>query len=603
MLNVMAAIHSFRWWKEATCYQIWPASFKDSNGDGVGDIPGIISKLDYLKELGVDLIWLSPVYDSPQHDMGYDVRDYENIWPRYGTLRDMESLISAVKSRGMKLIMDLVVNHTSNEHKWFLESRKSTNNPYSDWYIWRNPRSWDSDGNPRPPNNWKAAFGGSAWTYASERNQFYLHLALTEQPDLNWQIESTRKAIYASAIDFWLASGVDGFRVDVVNFYWKDPAFPDAKVVLPNEEYQPMEAKHILNGPQMHFWLQEQRSTALNKYGEDIVMVGELPATDQAEVLNYISPETRELDMVFDFDIFMVGNDYNTPPHEFRLASLPMIKGTLVKTQGLLVEDKGWTTVFLENHDTPRSVSRFGPGEGVHHFAAAKMLAVLVTTLSGTLFLYQGQEIGMSKLPSTGWNREDFRDKAITRYLQEIDRKHPDDEEIKKRAFKGALNFSRDNARTPMQWSDASNAGFTDAASTPWINVNKNYTNINVEAQKRDPDSVLAFWTKMLRLRKQHKETLVYGKFELLDRDNDTTLTFLKSSGGQKVLVLLNFSDHEARFEVPRTMEQRDGGGCELVVSNISQQSRKDDMLLPWEGRVYVVEPVGSMDEGVCVGE
>jgi oligo-1,6-glucosidase len=294
-----------KWWKDVTGYQIWPASYKDSNDDGLGDIPGITSTLDYLIHLGVDFIWLSPVYDSPHHDAGYDARDYESIWAKYGTLDDMDTLIREVHVRGMRIVMDLVVNHTSNEHTWFPESKKSKSNPYSNWYIWGDPKYEGADRKRQPPNNWRAAFGGSYWTYVPEQDQYYLHLCLPEQPDLNWQNGATRREIYASAIEFWLKKGIDGFCVDVVNFYWNDPSFPDAKVVHETEEYQPMEPQHIISGPKMHDWLREQRIEALGKYGEDVVLIGELPGTSREEVLRYVSAQSRELDMVFDFDIYM----------------------------------------------------------------------------------------------------------------------------------------------------------------------------------------------------------------------------------------------------------------------------------------------------------
>ena len=575
-----------RWWKEATCYQIWPASFQDSNGDGLGDIQGIISRLDYLKDLGVDLIWLSPIYDSPQHDMGYDVRNYEDIYEKYGNLKDMEALIAQIKSRGMKLIMDLVVNHTSFEHHWFLESRKSRNNPYSDWYIWRDPKYRDADGTPHPPCNWRAAFGGSVWTYAPEREQYYLHLALPEQPDLNWQNEITRKAIYKSAIEFWLAKGIDGFRVDVVNFYWKDLSFPDSKVVLPDEEFQPMEVQHVINGPRMHEWLQEQRSTSLDKFGEDIILVGELPGTSTEEVLRYIDPQTRELDMIFDFDIFVAGNNFDMLLHEFRRAKLTEIKKTLVKTQGFLNGGKAWTTTFLENHDVSRSVSRFGPGDGPYHTSAAKMLALLVATLSGTLFIYQGQEIGMSGLPSKKWKREDFKDRAAIDYLDKMERQYGGDEAMMLRAFEAAVELGRDNARTPMQWTAGANAGFSNV--DPWIPVNDNYVLFNAEDQAKDPGSILGFWKQFLKLRKLHKDTLIYGSFSLVDAENEKTLTFLKSSedGSGQCLVALNFSDQETELFVPESMS---GAKLNMLVSTSSQAGR-EGFLDPWEGRLYGIE-------------
>jgi len=575
-----------KWWKEATCYQIWPASFQDSNDDGCGDIPGIISRLDYLKELGIDLIWLSPVYDSPQHDMGYDIASYEDIWPKYGTLKDMEQLIMEVKMRDMKIIMDLVVNHTSNEHIWFKESAKTKDedNHYRNWYHWRDPKGFDADGKPIAPNNWRAAFGGSVWTYVEARKQFYLHLGLPEQPDLNWFNSRTRSAIFDSAIEFWLKRGIDGFRVDVVNFYWKDLTFPDSVVTNPGELYQPMEAQYIVNGPLMHDWLQEQRREALDKYG-DVVLVGELPATSGEEILQYLSPENRELDMILDFDIFMAGNSWNALPHEMRKPKLTELKSAFCKTQGLI--NGGWPTAFLESHDNSRSIDRFGPGaDSVHRVAAARMLALLVTTLSGTLYIYQGQEIGMTNMPKT-WAKEDLRDKAIINYLADIERKYPGDAEWKQRAHDAALRLGRDNARTPVQWSSDAHAGFT--RGEPWIAVNDNYRTMNAKDQEGKDDSVLEFWRSMLRKRKQLVDTLVYGRFELLDEQNEEKLSFVKSSdAGDRIYVELNWSnDEQALLTLPATQNS-----SRKFLMSSHPDATTDEVsraLRPWEGRAYII--------------
>ena len=590
----MSPKHTRKWYKSATCYQIWPSSFcsSDANRSGVGDLPGIISKLDYLHTLGVDLIWLSPVYDSPQNDMGYDVSNYEDIWPGYGTLQDMEKLILEVKNRGMRIIMDLVVNHTSSEHAWFKESRKSREGPYADWYHWRDPKAWTTTGEPIPPNNWRAAFGGSVWTFAPERQQFYLHLALPEQPDLNWFNDATRKRIYESAIEFWLHRGVDGFRVDVVPFYWKDTSFPDARILNPEHQFQPMEPQHILNGPRMHEWLREQRLEALNKYGnggEDIVMVGELPGTSQDEVLRYIDPEFRELDMVFDFDLFMAGNSWTGQMHDMRRAKLTEIKAALVKTQKeLLASGKGWTTAFLENHDNPRSIDKFGPGPGQWQVPAARMLALMLCCLSGTLFLYQGQEIGMSGVPTDGsWKREDFRDKATLRYLEQMDEQHPNDENMRKRAFDAVLQFSRDNARTPMQWSSSGPyAGFSSVE--PWIKVNENFKQgFSVSDQTGKVQGVLEFWKEMLKLRKRNLGVYVYGNFECLDQDNESSLHFLKTDPetAEQVLVALNFSGEECQVFVPGEVER---DHLKLSISS-NREPGKQGVLDPWEGRIYAI--------------
>lgn len=581
----MALARKSKWWKEANCYQIWPASFQDSNGDGIGDIPGITSRLDYLKSLGVDLIWLSPIYDSPQHDMGYDVSNYEDVWAKYGTLADMEELIREVKARGMKLIMDLVVNHSSHEHKWFKESAKSndSSNPYRDWYIWRDPKGVDKDGKPIEPNNWRAAFGGSVWTYVESRRQFYLHLCLPEQPDLNWFNDVTRRAIFGSAIEFWLKKGIDGFRVDVVNFYWKDLSFPDTDITIPGEPYQPMKPEHIINGPLMHPWLQQQRQEALDKYGEDIIMVGELPATGRDEIMRYLDPKYRELDMIFDFDLFMAGNSFTAQLHEMRRAKLTELKPAITKVQGFLKDGEGWPTTFLENHDNSRSIDRFGPGaDSKYRVEASRMLALLAITLSGTLFLYQGQEIGMTNVPPT-WTQEDFRDKPVLKYLTTIDEQYPGDETMREKALAAALKLGRDNARTPVQWSSSVYAGFSTVE--PWIKANPNCAEINVSDQIGKQDGVLEFWRFLLQFRKQHKDTLIYGSFELVDETNEETLAFIKtcSETGTRVLVELNFSDSPQPCHVG-------GGGAEktqLLLSSVTPPiGSYGNSLAPWEGRI-----------------
>lgn len=432
------------WWKNGTAYQIWPASYKDSNGDGFGDIQGIISTLDYLKNLGIDIIWLSPHYDSPQHDMGYDISNYEEVWAKFGTMADMDKLIYEVHSRGMRLILDLVVNHTSNEHKWFKESMKSKDNAYSDWYMWHDPKY--VNGERQPPNNWKSFFGGSAWEYVPERDQYYLHLFVPEQPDLNWENPITRKAIYKSAIEFWLDKGIDGFRVDTVNLYSKNIQFPDASIKQPGDVYQ-MPYEHVVNGPRIHGWLKEQRRTVLDKYNE-IVLVGECGTADDETLLKYISADSRELDMVFDFDMVRVGGRHEVEPHLTWKHELPEVKRAILKTQRLLQRPDAWTSVFAENHDQGRSLSRFATDDPKYRVKAGKLMAIMLATLSGTLFLYQGQEIGMVNIPKD-WGPKEVRDVAALNYLDEMRQKFPGDEEMLKAAMAGIQRVGRDNARTP----------------------------------------------------------------------------------------------------------------------------------------------------------
>ncbi|SMY29899.1 unnamed protein product [Zymoseptoria tritici ST99CH_1A5] len=566
-----------KWWKNAIGYQIWPASFKDSNADGWGDIPGIISKLDHLKDLGVDLIWISPVYASPQHDFGYDVANYEAIDERYGSLEDVDNLIRESNKRGMKVIMDLVINHTSIQHAWFTESKKSQQNKYSDWYIWRDPK-YDAHGTRRPPNNWANASqfgGGSAWEYVPERDQYYFHLCVREQPDLNWYNAEMRQAVYHSAVEFWLKRGIAGFRVDIVGFYWKDPSFPDNDC---GEELQPMEAKYIMNGPLVHVWLKEIRQKITESFGHDIVLIGELPMTTRDECLRYVSPGSRELDMTLEMDVFLVGEDPNSTSCDRERMALPVIKDCISKSQSL-IDDGGWTTAFLENHDYGRSVSRFGPGDGPYRDTAAKMMALLVGALSGTMFIYQGEEIGMTS--PTHWNQHDWRDPADVRRMREFE--EAGDFESLEKWLHNARLWGRDNARTPVQWSAAEHAGFSDAE--PWIRVNENYVEVNAADQVGRVGSVLEFWKGMIWLRKQHLEVLVHGRFSLLDRENEKVFAFLKSSRAderQQMKIVCNFSDDEVNIPTPSALQQQIWE-LELSTSPEGDPAR----LRPWEGRLY----------------
>lgn len=580
------------WWKDAVGYQVWPASFKDSNDDGWGDIPGIISKLDHIKDLGVDFIWLSPMFDSPQYDMGYDMSNYEDIYSKFGTLEDVETLITEVHARGMRLLLDLVVNHTSHEHAWFRESKQSLTNDKADWYIWRPPKY--INGQRHPPNNWRSHFWGSAWEYSPERDQYYFHLFLPQQPDMNWENPATREAIYESAIRFWLAKGIDGFRVDVANLYCKDQSFPDAAIVDPSAELQPMDPKYYANGSRMHEWLREQRQQALDPFGPDIVLIGELAETSTAEILAYTSSRHRELDMVFDFEFKCSGGPDkelvpNPAPTDFGPPVLSEVKAAFAKTQGFLDDEvsDSWTTVFMENHDFPRAVSRFGDDSPALWACSAKMLALFSCTLSGTLFMYQGQEIGMTSLP-VEFSIDEMRDVASIAYVRDALATRPGDEEWRKKVMRAVRDLGRDNARTPMQWSAGVNAGFSDIE--PWIKPNPNFREINVASQKGVDGSVLEFWRQLVRLRKssEWKGAFVHGKFELLDPSNERTFTFFKTDKqtGKKVLVALNFSGVKQSVGVLESVRL---DGLEVLISNIDACNGKTE-LRPWEGKVYVLD-------------
>lgn len=573
------------WWKTGTAYQVWPASYKDSNGDGIGDIPGLISTLDYLKSLGIDIVWLSPMYESPQKDYGYDISNYEDVYPPFGTLADMDLLLKEVHSRGMKLILDLVINHTSDLHPWFKESRKSKDNEYSDWYIWKDPKI-DAAGKRHPPNNWRSIFGGSAWEYAPEREQYYLHLFVTEQPDLNWENETVRKGIYRSAIEFWLDRGLDGFRVDTVNLYSKDTSYPDAEIILVGEEYQPA-FEHFVNGPRMHEWLKEIRRDVLDKYG-DVVMVGELAGADAAQLLEYVSAEAKELSCTFDFDVVSLGGRHagGIKKHQTYHHTLPEFKRAFQKTQDLVNDTDAWVTVFLENHDQGRSLSRFATDKPEYREKAAKLLALLLGSLTGTLFLYQGQEIGMVNFP-TSWGPEELRDIDSLTFYNEMKATHCDEPLWMKKAMNGIQRVGRDNARTPVQWSAEAHGGFT--SGTPWIRVHDNYPEVNIAAQLKDPKSPLAFWKKMIKTRHEHADLLVHGEFYVHDVNDLEVFTFIKEAkggNGKAALVYLNFSDEEQPMSTPSRLV---GRKMELLVANV-EEADVGKYLSPWEARLYLVE-------------
>ncbi|OOF91909.1 glycoside hydrolase family 13 protein [Aspergillus carbonarius ITEM 5010] len=567
------------WWKNATIYQIYPASFQDSNGDGIGDIPGIHSRLDYIQSLGVDAIWLCPMYDSPQHDMGYDVSNYEAVYPPYGTVEDVEKLIEACHARGLRILLDLVVNHTSDEHAWFQESRSSIASAKRDWYIWRPPR-YDPDGNRRPPNNWRSCFGGSAWAWDETTGEYYLHLFAPQQPDLNWENEETRKAIYASAMEFWLRKGIDGFRIDTVNAYSKDPSFPDVPVTDPRVEWQ--YASHLFcNGPRIHEYLREM-GTILKKY--NAMTVGELPLTpDIEQVLSYVSAKEEKLSMVFQFDLVDLGMGealrYHTVPRNW---TLPELKERVRATQRLMDgTTDGWSTAFLENHDQARCVSRWGCESTAELWSqSAKMLAMLVASLSGTLFVYQGQEIGMVNAPAS-WGLEEYKDVESQNYYEFVRRTSHDDPVALAAAKTALQHLARDHARIPMQWDSTPHAGFTTPEATPWMRVHDNYAALNVKRQALDGQSVLSFWKRVLAIRKEYPDVFAKGVFSPMDRDNDKLFIIEKKGDGRQLLVVLNFTPNEQAIELEATL----GGQSQLLLSNAGANVH---LLQPYEGRIYL---------------
>ena len=562
---------TYTWWKDASVYQIWPASYKDSNGDGVGDIPGILSTLDYIKSLGIDVIWLSPMYDSPQDDMGYDISDYENVYPKYGTLEDMDKLISEVHSRGMKLILDLVINHTSSEHKWFKESRSSKSNPKRDWYIWKPPK-YDAEGNRHPPNNWGSYFSGSAWKYDEATDEYYLHLFADSQPDLNWENEETRNAIYDSALSFWFKKGVDGFRIDTAGMYSKVQSFPDAPIVFPDSEFQPCKKYHQ-SGPRIHEFHKEMFSKVTSKY--DAMTVGEVGHSTREDALKYVSAKEKEMNMMFLFDVVEVGSD---PSDRFRYNgySLVDLKKAVENMCKFTEGTDAWSTVFTENHDQPRSITRFGDDSPKFRFKSGKMLASLQATLTGTLFIYQGQEFGMTNVPKD-WPIEEYLDINTINYWKTFKETHGG--MTAEQLLKNINLLARDNARTPVQWDDSENAGFT--TGKPWMRVNDNYKEVNAASQVNDPNSLFNFWKKALEVRKQYKNLFIYGKLTILDYENKKVFSYTKEFNNTKAYVVLNFSADTIKFEALVK------GDLELVLSNVAEID--DGNLSPYESRVYVV--------------
>ncbi|ADL08476.1 glycoside hydrolase family 13 protein [Thermosediminibacter oceani] len=550
-----------KWWKEAVVYQIYPRSFYDSNGDGIGDLRGIIQKLDYLKELGVDAIWLNPVYKSPNADNGYDVSDYYDIMDEFGTMADFDELLQEAHRRGMKLIMDLVVNHTSDEHKWFIESRSSKHSPYRDYYIWREGQ------NGREPNNWVSIFGGPAWEYDERTGEYYLHLFAVKQPDLNWENPRLRKEIY-EMINWWLKKGIDGFRLDAINLISKVEGLPDD----PNPQGERFPgSRFYLNGPKVHDYLHEMYREAFSKY--DIMTVGEIPGVTPEIGRLYVDEDREELNMIIHFELMDLdcgsGGKWDVVP--WKLTDFKKIMYNWYK--GL--KYKGWVALYLNNHDQPRMVSRFG-NDGRYRVQSAKMLATLLHTWQGTPFIYQGEEIGMTNVAFD--SIEDYRDIETLNWYNEKVKGGYDPE----RLMKAIHARSRDNARTPMQWNSGPNAGFT--TGIPWIKVNPNYREINVENALKDPDSVFYYYKKLIELRKKHP-AIVYGDVNMILEDDENIFAYTRTLDDDKLLVVLNFFENEVEFVLSDEVEFRD---YKLLLSNYPVEGDlKRTILKPYEARVY----------------
>jgi oligo-1,6-glucosidase len=559
------------WWRSAVVYQIYPRSFADSDGDGIGDLRGIISRLDHLARLGVDVVWLSPIYPSPQDDAGYDISDYEDVDSTFGTLADLDELIAAVHARGMWLVMDLVVNHTSDEHAWFVESRSSPDSPKRDWYWWRPPRTGMQPGQPgAEPTNWQSFFSGSAWELDEASGEYYLHLFARKQPDLNWENPQVREAVYAM-MRRWLDRGVDGFRMDVINFISKavsaDGTLPDGPV-LAGGPYGDGSAAFIC-GPRIHEFLAEMHREVFAGREDALLTVGEMPGVTVEDAALFTDPARAEVDMVFQFE--HVSLDAGVTKWDLRPFRLRDLKASFGRWQAGLAE-KGWNSLYWNNHDQPRIVSRWGD-DGAFRVQSATMLATVLHLHRGTPYVYQGEELGMTNMPFG--SIDDFRDiESLNHYVDAVARGEDVEQVLTALRVK-----SRDNARTPVQWDDSPHAGFT--AGKPWIDVNPNYLEVNAAAQVDDPGSVFAHYRRLIELR--HTEPVVaHGDFTMLLPDDDTVYAFTRRLDDVELLVLGNFSGDDVRADV-------DGwDGTEVVLGNYPDEVGGDPRALrPWEARVH----------------
>ncbi|OAQ59701.1 maltase [Pochonia chlamydosporia 170] len=581
------------YWKDATFYQVYPASFKDSNNDGWGDLPGLISKLDYISDLGVDVVWVSPIFESPQKDMGYDVSDYQAIYAPYGTVEDVDTLVKECHSRDMKVILDLVVNHTSSEHQWFKESRSSKNNPKRDWYIWK-PARYDENGVRHPPTNWRGYFASSTWTWDEATQEYYLHLYAADQPDLNWENKACREAIYEETMRFWLDRGVDGFRIDTVNKYSKRQDYVDAPITDPASEHQPA-PEMWCNGPRIHEFINEMNREALAPY--NAVSVGELSLTPHpSQVVPYVSAAAKELDMVFEFSVIRLGTgDGFGAKYIYNPYPLTKLKSLTQTWQSFIEGTDAWATAFIENHDNGRAISRFGNASTRDKWlSSGKTIALWQATLSGSLFLYQGQEIGMVNMPKT-WGIEEYKDIESRNFYAEAaasgNQERADD------TMKGLQILARDHSRIPFQWDESPHAGFTEHGR-PWMKVHDDYRAINASQQERDPDSILNFYKQALKMRKAHRDVFIHGSFKLVNPEDENIFAYVKTSStrvnerGQfaNALVVLNMSDDDQLYpNVAAVLKCSDEDvRCLMTTDSAVKGGDGSRVIGGWQGRVYV---------------
>lgn len=546
------------WWKEAVIYQIYPRSFADSNGDGIGDLNGITAHLDYLETLGIDVIWLSPVYKSPNDDNGYDISDYRDIMDDFGTMEDFDRLLAEAHRHHIKIVMDLVVNHTSDEHAWFIESRSSKDNPHRDYYIWKDPK------NGKEPNNWGSCFGGSAWELDERTGMYYLHCFSKKQPDLNWENPKVRDEVF-DMMNWWCEKGIDGFRMDVISMISKDQSYPDGPV---EDGLYGSFSPYVCNGPRVHEFLQEMNNRVLSHY--DLLTVGEAAGVTIDEAKKYANSDGTELGMVFQFEHVdlvksPIGKWTDQKPQ------LTDFRRVMNKWQYEL-EGKAWNSLFLDNHDQPRVVSRFGNDSEAYRVISAKMLATCLHMMKGTPYIYQGEELGMTNVYFD--KLEDYRDiESINAFHQYVDSGIVKADDM----MRYLKEISRDNARTPMQWDDSKNAGFTDG--TPWINVNPNYKEINAKAAVADPDSVFHYYQELIKLR-HTLPIIVYGKFQGLLEDSETIYAYERHLDGQVLTVACNFTDQEQDCTL------FDDLAGEELISNY--KTHKAGKLQPYEARVIL---------------
>ena len=539
-----------KWWQSSVIYQVYPRSFKDSNNDGIGDLGGIIESLDYLSRLGIDAIWLSPVYKSPNDDNGYDISDYEDIMDEFGTMEDMDKLISEADKRGIKIIMDLVVNHTSDEHKWFIEARKSQDNHYRDYYIWRDP----VDG--KEPNDLKSAFSGSAWQYDEETNQYYLHLFSKKQPDLNWENEELRNKIY-DMMNFWIDKGIGGFRMDVIDLIGK---VPDDNITD--------------NGPKLHEYIREMNKKTFG--GKNLLTVGEAWSCTSEIAKLYSNPDESELSMVFQFEHICLDQMENGEKWDLKPLKLLDLKKSLSKWQTEL-EGCGWNSLFWNNHDLPRIVSRWG-NDKEYRVESAKMFATLLHGMKGTPYIYQGEELGMTNVKFE--NIDDYRDiETLNMYKERIEKGYSHEEIMKSIYAKG-----RDNARTPMQWNDSDNAGFTKGI--PWIKVNPNYKEINAKKQINDDNSIFNYYRKLIYLRK-YEPIIKYGKYKLILEDDENIFAYMRNLEKESILVICNFTENNVTLKLNDNLELKNK---KLLISNYEvneKQPLNNSVFKAYEARMY----------------